>query len=246
MSSRAKPQIVSAPPGLRGVANAGRRRDGATRAAGRWSAILWLLLLALLAPSPASAASDPQLSLGSPVRVEGALQVSLTLHGIFDREIAAALESGLPATLALRWQLQEKKALWGTRTHTTGSTWYRILYDVLEKRYDVFDATGRHVASCATLEEVNVALTVARGIHINLSAALRSDRIYFVELEARLEPLAAGEIEGLESWLHGDPEDSRRDQHSRGLSRYALGLMKDIVGMGARSAEAKSAPFRVP
>jgi hypothetical protein len=203
-------------------------------------------LLALSAASlglPAARAGEAALALQAPELVEGALLVRFTLSGIFDEDVRASLDTGLPATLAFRWQLWQEREGWWDRGLEAGGAWYRIFYDVLERRYQLFDASGRRVAGCATLDEVDAELCREQGLRVPLPRGIRPDRRYFLELEARLEPLDVNEIRDLEGWLGG----SMRESGSRGLmtgaSRYAVGMLKKMAGMGSRRAQARSEAF---
>jgi hypothetical protein len=202
------------------------------------AALLGIAALSLQA-TPSAAADRARLLLERPEWRQGELYLDFTLTDIFDAEVREALAAGLPATLAFRWQLWEERAVWPDRGLETGGTWVRINFDVLEKRYDLFDETGRRVAGCASLAEVDASLCREQGLRIDLPGNLSRDRRYHIRLEARLEPLNVNQIRDLEAWLEGEGDESVE----LGISDYAVGVLKDMTGMGSRGAQARSASF---
>ena len=189
----------------------------------------------------AQSESDPTLELGEPYLRNSRLCFDLELSGLFGGETAEALHSGLPATVIVQWGIWRKRKAWWDDEVVSGSTFYRVFYDVLEQRYDLFDRSGRPLASSENLEEIEHALCRRRGL-----ATVRADRLdpearYVIEVLTRLNPLDEQEISNLESWARGGGDETFLSS----VSHRAIGWLKNLVGPGIRSAWAKSAVFTV-
>jgi hypothetical protein len=203
---------------------------------------LGLILLAAL-PGPAGAEGEPTLSVGTPTCRGQRIFVTITLSGILDEEVVRTLESGLPARLIFDWQLWRQRAAWWDSQLQSGDTHYRIFYDVLEEHYDIFDAAGRRIATCEGFPEVREIAGREQEIDLCDAARLRSKHRYYVTVEARLEALGEDQIRDLEGWLSGGrPGGESRDLLS-GLSRHAASVLREIVGLGSRTARGRSAIF---
>ncbi len=191
-----------------------------------------LFLLCLGAASPALAA--PELSLERGASEAGRLNFRFALSGFFDEELQASLESGLPATLLLRWSLFEHREAWWDRDLVDGHLNFRIYYDLLESSYELFDGRGRSVARCADLSMLELELEKWRPLSVPLSGSLKSEGRYRIDLEARLEPLPADEIRDLERWLHGG--DSERGGLLAGIDAGKNEILRSMRGLGERRA----------
>ena len=188
---------------------------------------------------------EPTLTIGDPYDRNGALCFDLEVSGLFGGEAAEALHSGLPATVIVQWGIWRHRNRWWDDEIVSGSTFYRVFYDVLEERYDLFDRSGRALASSADLDEIEQALCRQRGLTTVRTDRLDKDAQYVIEVLARLEPLDEQEIEGLEAWARGSRDGSREKSFLSGISRGAKGWLKNFVGPEARSAWARSAVFSV-
>ena len=195
------------------------------------------LVLGLVSALPCLA--SPSLEIRALEQREGHLAVTYLLTGLFDAEIQAALESGLPATLAFRWQLFHDRPGRRNEREAMGLALLRIYYDVLEDRYTIFGSDGRSIASCKAAAELEAALRETGELRLPLGRRLQADRIYYLELEARLEPLDPDEIRDLEGWLRGGGDEDPLS----GVSRYAEGALKRLAGLGSRQAKARSEGF---
>ncbi len=172
----------------------------------------------------------------------GILCFDLELSGLFGGEASEALHSGLPATVIIQWGIWRKRKAWWDDEIVSGSTFYRVFFDVLEQHYDVFDRSGRPVASSNDLQEIERALCSRRGLKTVRAGRLETGADYMIEVLARLEPLDDQEISNLESWARG--EDGNKTFLSL-VSRRTVGWLKKMVGPGSRSAWAKSELFTV-
>ncbi len=66
---------------------------------------------------------------------------------------------------------------------------------------------------------------------------------YYVELQARLVLLEVEEIRDLEGWLRGGLRGARGGDVVSSLSQSAVGVLKNMVGLGSRSICARSKTF---
>ena len=196
-----------------------------------------------VAPAYAQDASDPTLEIGPAYLQNGVLSLDLEVSGLFGGGATEALHSGLPATVIVQWGLLRKRAGWWDDKVISGSTFFRVFYDVLEQRYDLFDRTGRSLASSDQLATIENALCRRRGLSTVRADRLDRDVQYQVEVMARLEPLDEQEISDLEAWARG--QGDRDKPFLSSVSRRAIGWLKDLVGPETRSAWAKSEPFTV-
>lgn len=208
----------------------------------------WLrfwLTLPLLLPALPAVAQTPAVAIREVRRETSAIAIYAQYSQLFDAPTRKALEAGLPVTLALRWSLwrvdREESRV------AAGGLWYRVVYDVLDGRYALFDNRGRLLDSRATPEQLQRFLETHPVLQFSRSPdatpRLHPQQRYRLDLELRLQPLATGQIGELERWLRGAPET--RDEHSSslGISRFVVGWMKHTVGLGERSLRARSEPF---
>lgn len=205
------------------------------------SVVIGLLALSL-GPTSSLAADKPELRLSEPYPCEDRLCLDVSLLQMFDQEILAALESGLPATLLFRWRIWKQRSSWWDSEVSAGGEELRIFYDVLDDRYDMFDGAGRNIATGQSIESLEEVLGEGQRLEMARLTLLRTDHRYYVEVKARLEPLDEEEIRDLENWLGGSRRQDSEELLSD-LARHAVGLLKDMAGLGGRTIRAKSAAF---
>lgn len=193
--------------------------------------------------SPALADDDPTLTIGEPVVRDGMLEFELEVAGLFGGDAVEALHSGLPATVVVQWGLWRQRSGWWDDQIVSGSTFFRVYYDVLEQRYDLFDRSGRPLAGSEQLVEIENALCRRRGLSTVLVENLDPEASYLLEVLARLEPLDDEQIDQLEAWARGEREKDK--PFLSAVSRRAVGWLKKRVGPEARTAWARSEPFRL-
>ncbi len=203
------------------------------------------LILAVFTPAESLAVPKAELSLGEPYCREERFFIDVTLTAMFTEDILAALESGLPATLIFDWQVRRQRSGWWDDEIAAGDIDWRILFDVLEERYDVFDHAGRRIATCRDVGEVELLLCRGRSIALVNLAKLKSRHRYHVEVVARVEPLNLEEIRDLEGWLCGSLHGSGGEDVVSSLSQHVVGILKQIVGLGSRSVWARSETFSI-
>jgi Domain of unknown function (DUF4390) len=196
-------------------------------------------------PAPATAQDDsePALELNHPYLSNGILCFDLELSGLFGGDATEALHSGLPATVIVQWGIWRKRKAWWDDEVVSGSTFYRVFYDVLEERYDVFDRAGRPLASSDDLGQIEQALCRRRGLTTVRADRLEHDGRYVIEVLARLEPLDEQEIANLEAWARGHGGGDKSFLSS--VSHRTVGWLKNLVGPGVRSAWARSETFTI-
>ena len=211
-------------------------------ASARLARLVWVLVL-LLTGSGVFAADDPEpiLSLGDPYLCDGLVCFDLELNGLTNQETAEALHTGLPATVIVQWGIWRRRAAWPDEKLVSGSTFYRVFYDVLEQRYDLFDSSGRPLAGSEDLAAIEQALSRRRGLATVRAMRLEPETSYVMEVLVRLEPLDDQEISNLESWAHG----GRDETFLSSVSNSTLGWLKNLVGPRIRSAWARSRTFTV-
>jgi hypothetical protein len=127
-------------------------------------------------------------------------------------EVLDALHSGLPATIMFEWHIWERRPAWWDRHVSSGATFYRLFYDVLQNRYDVFDHRGRPIAYSDSLTEIERAISGRPGLKLVTVSTLLTDRTYYIEVLARIELLDEDEVRRLNEWLTGE------DRHDRGFN----------------------------
>jgi len=208
---------------------------------GGWAVLL--AGLALAAARPAGAA--PALHLTAAQLAGSELQVEIALEGFIDADLQESLDAGLPAAIFLRWRLWECRDGWWDRELADGLLRQRLVYDVLEARYTLFDARGRRLAHCADAQALAGELRRPRPQTLLLPAALPAGVRVELEIDARLEPLTAAELRELEQWLAGDDARSAPGLLG-GLRGGSERLLRRMAGLGSRQAVARCAVERVP
>ena len=185
--------------------------------------------------------ADPELSVGRPYVEEGSVRLDVSFSGIFAGDALDALQSGLAATLVIEWRMWRQREGWWDSAVDEGATFFRVYFDILQRRYDVFNRYGRPIASVRDLAEVERAICQLGGLALCPAVRLLAGRRYYVEVLVRIKPLDEDEIRDLESWLNGRPRG--RNGILKKLSRQTQDLLKGVVGPNERSAWAKTETF---
>ncbi len=205
--------------------------------------LLWVAALSVTSPARAQDADDPTLQIGAAYIRDGMLCFDLEVSGLFVGSAVEALHAGLPATVIVQWGILRHRSGWWDDKVLSGSTFFRVFYDVLEQRYDLFDRNGRPLVDSDRLSTIETALCRRHGLSTVRADRLDDDAKYMIEVQARLEPLDEQEIDDLEAWARG--RDGRDKPFLSSLSRRAIGWLKDMVGPEARSAWNRSDTFSV-
>jgi hypothetical protein len=205
--------------------------------------LLVIGLILILLPADARAGGEPSLLVREPVVEQGSIRVEYLFENLFGDEIRRSLQSGLPATLLVRWTLWQVREGWWDTELLSGSRHFRIFYDLLEERYDVIDDLGQQVISCNLLREVERALQERGGLSIDRLVPLVQDRRYCVKLNLDLRPLDARDIREMDGWLRGERGSGQSRSALREISRRARGVINDVGGLPSTSIDGKSPPF---
>ena len=185
-----------------------------------------------------------RLRVGAPRHHEGRVYLDCELTGMISGEVLDALQSGLPATVIFEWQLWWDRDGWWDKRVDTGATFYRIYYDVLQTRYDVFDHRGRLLLSAETPAAVEACFRQQPGLELREFPPVLADRLYYIDLVARIEPLDEEEIRDLEDWLRGDEDGRNSLDLVSTLSNQVFGWLKGVVVPGGTSVRARTAAFQ--
>jgi hypothetical protein len=205
-----------------------------------------VLGMALLLVCPGTVVADrhdaePELSVGRPYVQEDAVCLDFSFSGIFAGEVLDALHSGLAATVMVEWRIWRQREGWWDSSVDDGATFFRVYFDILQQRYDVFNRHGRPIASAQDLAGVERAICQPNGLALCPAVRLLAGQRYYVEVLVRIQPLDEDEIRDLESWLHG--RTGGRKGILKILSRQTQDLLKGVVGPNERSAWARTEIF---
>jgi hypothetical protein len=200
----------------------------------------WLLVCAGTAHADRHDA-EPELSVGRPYVQEGTVCLDFSFSGIFAGEVLDALHSGLAATLVVEWRMWRQREGWWDSSVDDGATFFRVYFDILQQRYDVFNRHGRRIASEQDLAGVERAICQPGGLTLCPAVRLLAGRRYYVEVLVRIKPLDEDEIRDLENWLSGRP--GGRDGILKIVSRRTQDLLKSVVGPNERSAWERTEVF---
>ena len=217
-----------------------------------------LLLVMLLAGLPrVSRAERPHLVLSHPRVTERGVVVSTELQGLFDDESLASLDSGVPATLVFQWVLRWERSGRHDPELARGEIRHRIVFDILEEKYFLFNQQGRPQGSCDALNEVEEKLCHQDDLQLGPVAGLQADRQYYIEMVASLSLLGQEEVRGFENWLMGLEQDDDPGEDgvssvvaessgwSSGFSGLALEMVKKVAGFSDPSVTGRSTSFHV-
>lgn len=209
--------------------------------------ILITLILVFVVVGPRSLAADekPAIHLKDPYILYGQVAVDFELAGFLDESAFELLESGLPSTLTISVDLWRDRSNWWDSHVQTVSFSFKIFYNVLDEKYEVFDEDEGYVSAHRSREDLFDLVARETGLEIYSVRRMNEKHRYFVEVGVRLEPLSVEELREFEKWVRGSfrREDERRG--ISGVSKYAVGLLKNAIGLGDRSAFQRSDPFRL-
>jgi hypothetical protein len=214
------------------------RRRGVARS------MLELVAFCLLRPAAAAGAPAAAIDLASPYIAGAHVAVDFQVDGLFDASVVEALRSGLPASLVIRWELWRDRASWWDTEIGGGGSAYKILFDVVDESYGVFDSVHARMTVVRSIGALEQAVCSEHGAKVAERSALDPSGRYYVMVEARLEPLEIGAVRDLEQWLRGGIRARDGGGLFSGVPRQAVGVLKGIVGLGERSAFARTPSFR--
>lgn len=172
---------------------------------------------------------------------DGRLWASYEVEGVFEAGIWSSLHSGLPSRVVHRVSLWESRsALWDRRVAEWTST-YRVVFDLIEETYDLFDDAGL-LESNLDPPEVEDRVSIADDVPLVELDSLDEEGSYYVRVEVEVQPLTVHEVRELEHWLNGR---IRGSNGLGGLSSQVIGMFKSQVGLGERKRSLRSGPFGI-
>jgi hypothetical protein len=206
----------------------------------------WLVLCLLLCTVGWVYAVDgggSKLTLGKPYLQGEQVRLDIHVSGMISSEVLEALHSGLPATIVFEWRIWQRRDGWWDRPVNGGATYFRVFYDVLQNRHDVFDHRGRLLASSDNSQGIEQAVSDGPDLKLIAARELRTDGRYFAEVLARIELLDEEEVKNLEEWLSG-PEQDGNDFNLVGILSDRLTKMLDgIVGPDEKTLVSRTEDF---
>lgn len=175
-------------------------------------------------------------------RAQGELYVDFRLEQVLEEGVLESLRSGLPSRVRHRVQIwQQRSTLWD-RQVIESRRHFRIVYDLIDETYDLFDDRGLLETNLELFElEPRLAEMPPEPV-CSLDELEEGDR-YYALVEIVVEPLSVEEVRDLERWLQGSLRENDGGALQQ-LPSQLLGLFKSQVGLGERRHEVRSATFR--
>ena len=174
---------------------------------------------------------------------DGQVRVDLRAESVFDDGVDRSLRSGLPARVGLAVELWRDGTLWDDLVLEHRSE-HRVLFDLLDERYDVIDDLGEVVLSTTSADSVARWLQRIEGLPLCAVEELDDERDHYVAVTIRLEPLTVAEVRDLERWLRGNLHAGGDRNLLERVSGQLLGVLKGRVGLGNRDVTGRSRDFR--
>jgi hypothetical protein len=200
-------------------------------------------MLAMAGLSQAAGGEEPLLELGQPSVRGNNVWLDVAISYLLRGEVLDALHSGLPATIVFEWQIWQRRAGWWDRHISSGATFHRIFYDVLQDRYDVFDHRGRPVAFSNKLQEIELAISNRPGLKLVEASVLKADRRYYIEVMARIELLDDAEVGRLKEWLTGSDREDRGFNIVESLSSRLSRALGGMIGPEKKTVVSRTEDF---
>jgi len=203
---------------------------------------LALTALWMLVPVPVRA-DDMDIVVGPVEAVRGAICVTYRVERPFTPRLAETLERGMPATISFEVGLWKRRAIWFDKLVLAIRSEHKVVYDDWARSYRIRSGTyplrSRAVPS---LDSLVTTLFREQRLPVVTLAALDSTGSYYVSVRATVRPVATEDLGEIEDWLAG--ESPGRENDSRGIPDYLMGLAVSFSGLGDRTDLEKSARFR--
>lgn len=173
------------------------------------------------------------------------LLVDVRTDDLVDEDVQRALRSGLPARVRLRMELWARRSVLWDELVIALQTEVRVVFTLLDERFDVLDDAGRLVFTSADVADVVRWLENVRALPLCALDELEPGRKHYVTAELRLDPLTVEEVRDLRRWLRGAlTEEDERSSVER-LSGQLLGVVKGKLGLGDRQRSGRSPSFEL-
>lgn len=203
---------------------------------------LALTALWMLAPVPVRA-DDMDIVVGPVEAVSGAVCVTYRVERPFTPRLAETLERGMPATISFEVGLWKRRALWFDKLVLAIRSDHKVVYDDWARSYRIRSGTDPpRSRAVPSLEAVVSTLFREQRLPVAALAALDSTDSYYVSVRATVRPVAVEDLGEIEDWLAG--ESPGRENDSRGIPDYLMGLAVSFSGLGDRTDLEKSPRFR--
>jgi hypothetical protein len=200
-------------------------------------------MLVLAGWSHADGIGGPRLEVGKPYLQGDNVHLEISVSGLISGEVLEALHSGLPATIVFEWRIWQRRDGWWDRPVNSGATFFRVFYDVLQNRHDVFDHRGRLLASSEDHRGIEQAVSGGPDLKLVAASELHVGQRYFAEVLARIELLSEEEVKNLEDWLSG-PDRGKNGFNLVGmLSDRVTKVLDGIVGPDDRTLISQTEDF---
>lgn len=204
-----------------------------------------LLAIALAFGALVAPVASPALAESPVVSVAGGDSLSLWVLIRWDRPLPAfveeRLERGLPATVGVRAELQRDRAGWSDAKLASESLEMQVAKDPWGGSYLLLDA--RSTRGLDSLAAVRATLSSQKLRLALLPEWCDTTSSYRVEVTTFVTPLTARDVGEVDSWLRSQ---------LRGLGRGLLGIprglfsvVRDLSGLGERTAKGHSARFHM-
>ena len=172
---------------------------------------------------------------------DGWLLVGARTDALLDDGVERSLRSGLPARVAVDVELYAARDAFWDRLRERARFEVRVLFDLLDERYDVIDETGALLLRTTDVDSMKGWVQRFEGFPLVALEDLDDDTCYVV-VSMRVEPLSVDEVRDLERWLQGN---LREGEGLLGrLSTQVLGMLKGRVGLGDRRVDGRTSEFR--
>ena len=168
------------------------------------------------------------------------------VQSVLSRDVVESVRSGLPALVRVRLELWRQRSTLWDQLVLERQLEFRVLYDLLDERFEVIDEGGDRLLSTDSLEELHELLGGEQAFPLCALEELSENRRYYLVMDLRIEPLSLEEIRDLERWLRGSLGSSGRDKRAVGaFPRQLFGVLKSRVGLGERRRTERGEVFRL-
>jgi hypothetical protein len=200
-----------------------------------------------------SASADPSVTLDRLDVVRGMVVATCRLQEAFEPGTRASIERGLPITVRYTIDLWRDRRNWMDKQVDSHVRSLRVRYHPGERVFSV--AEGERTDRRQTFETLDQALAEVstRVLPVHPRWELNDGDLYFVAVEAAIQPLTWSEFQELDGWLSGkirggaEPSESdtlSTEESDPGVSRAVFDFLVDLSGFGDSYARTRTPSFR--